>query len=214
MRPRISLDAPEGARAHYSRPVMLSLWAFGACAVGIIPAFTMFFAVRGHPLTTSLSEIGNREGMKAAYLVWTVLLGAFFLVGVYVLAALSQATHTRLARGLAITSAVALLVTALVPFAPDEMPFLATIHRGLSQGTAAFLALTFLALVIGFRPAYPRLFRKSGVLLIVVVLSSGIPFLFFGAAWICTAPGLIGGALFLFMALWWLTQEPTFSTHR
>jgi len=177
------------------------VWLYGILSIVMVPVVTIVLGANGDPLTVSLSEIGNRPGMRPIFIVWTLAIGAYFTSIVFTLVMLTRNTEANTLHTMIAISMLALLIVNLIPFMPDRWPVLAGIHIRGALVTALMLAATLLMLTLTFRKHYPQIFRKALIWLVILFACEVILYVTFATAWLTEAVGLIGGAVFLFAVL-------------
>ena len=197
-------------RSNYKKRMISLLWAFGVSSLIIIPVFTLYLGIHGNPLTTPLSAIGNRSGMRAYFLTWTVIICAFYSSMIFALIVLTKNTRAKILRILIFISTWILVAANLIPFLPDRFPFLATLHRDGTRISVVILAFTLLLFTFTFRNYYPKLFKKTLIFLLCLLFVLLQLYIFFEASWITEAIGVVGSGIFLFTVLFWLYKENNF----
>lgn len=197
-------------RTQYQRRMKILLFAFGALSLLVVPALTIYFGARGNPFQTSLSEIGNRDGMRLTFLIWTITVCAYFSTMVSTLVVLTKNTRARILQSMILVSTCLLMLTCLIPFMPENLPLLANLHTKVAVIATLLLAITLLLLTLTFRSYYPKLFSKALIAILILIAIMMILFIFYSSCWIMEGTSVIGGSVFLFLVLQWLYKEQDF----
>ena len=183
------------------------VWLYGILSLVMVPAVTLILGVHGNALTTSLSAIGNRPGLRAIFIVWTLAVCAYFVSIVFSLVMLTRNTEANALHIMIGVTTLALLAFNIIPFLPDRWPVLADLHTRGVLVAALLLAATLFMLTMTFRGHYPDLFRQALVWFLVLFAVVAILYLVFYTAWITESVGIIGSAVFLFAVLVKLYRE-------
>ena len=197
-------------RAQYQRQMKILLWVFGILSLIIVPALTIYLGAHGNPFKLSLSAIGNRPEVRPIFLVWTIVMCAYFSGIVFAIIVLTKNSRARTFRILILVSTWLLLITNLIPFLPDRFPLLANIHTNVAVISTVLFAFTLLMLTYTFQNYYPKLFLKSHIAVLCLLAVMIIFFIFFEAKWITEGTCIIGGSVFLFSVMIWLYKENNF----
>ena len=195
----------------YQQKTKRLLWIFGILSFLIVPALTLYLGVHGSPFEVSFSAIGNSDGLRAPFLIWTLILCAYFSSIVFAIIALTKNVRAKVMKALILISTWLLLITNLIPFVPQKLPFLASIHSDVAMLSTILLAVTLVLLTSTYKNDYPRLFHKSFITISCLFVVMIVLFVFFRAKWITEATSIIGGSVFLFFVIWWLYNENDFS---
>ena len=104
----------------------------------VLPIYLGDFA-QVEPLTQSnFSSIGNRQEYRTSFILWAILNSGFLTI--YTQHLLEQVSRrSLLARTLLDMSCIALLITVLLPFLPDNFPMLSRLHSVFAKITPVFL---------------------------------------------------------------------------
>lgn len=187
------------------------LWIFGVLSFVVVPLLTFSLGLHGNPFEDSFSAIGNSEGMRLAFIIWTLALCAYFSAAVFAIVILTRNIRAKAMRRMILIGTWLLLFTNAIPFFPDKYPVLAKLHNYVAMFSVVFLVGTLCILVLTFRRDYPRLFHKSAAAMSCLIVAMITLFSFFRAKWITEATCVIGGSIFLFFVMWWLYKENDFN---
>ncbi len=104
----------------------------------VLPIYLGDFA-QVEPLTQSnFSSIGNRQEYRTSFILWAILNSVFLTI--YIQHLLEQVSKRLvLARTLLDISCIALLITVLLPFLPESLPLLSSMHSIFAKITPIFL---------------------------------------------------------------------------
>ena len=187
------------------------LWIFGLLSLLVVPALTLYLGAFGDPFRDSFSHIGNLGGQRATFLIWTLVLCAYFSATVHTLVVLTKCSKAKPLRWMVLISTWLLLITNLLPFFPDRFPFLADLHSVIAMVSTLLLTVTLLLLTLTLKKGYPRIYRMAmagmiGMIMIMIVLFS-----IFIAKWITEATCIISGGIYLFFLMLWIYKENDFN---
>lgn len=186
----------ERRRTNYAGRVATALKLYTVWCVVVI-AMTLYAGTRDNVLLVSMSAMGNMsQSSYLFFIAWTVVFCAYFgsLTGFILI--LTQRARSRI-RGFVYLAVGIMIFGDISPFVPDVHPFWAFVHNTCAQISSLSLAFSLMLLTLTVRHAYPRVYRRALIWVIVIwcFLLAGMSLI--GTKALTEIMGIVGGSVFL-----------------
>lgn len=156
----------------------------------IIPIYTLFFVQGSNWFTTNFSVIGNTLERREEFVLWGLIVGAYFFWCLYTI----TKRMPRKPRGtFLLPLAVVLLTFALTtPYLPEKFPFQSLLHVVFAFVAAICLMVCLCLIVWRLYEREPKVYGRYLAALLAIALFSGI---------LLVVAGIVSSALELFFTI-------------
>lgn len=197
------MQRPNRNKPDYNRRVRLATVIFGVFGLVIIPVYTVALASKANWLDYTLSIIGNSFGHLRSLVTWGVLSASFFLSFTIYLFRLTLYYNRRVVQLLRL-SCVLLVLTVIIPFLPEDMPFWADVHNTFAMTSPILMMVVLYMFIFHLQKLDAAVYKKALTFLsIVVAISAALLFLVGISSLLEVAVSLLMCA-FLFALLMWV----------
>lgn len=179
------------------------------CLVAL--AMTLYAGTRDNILTVSMSAMGNSSRSSYMFfLAWTAVFCTYFGSLTAFICILAQQARSRIR--IFVFIAVGIMIFGdIAPFVPDQHPFFAFVHNTCAQISSLSLAFSLMLLTMSVRQAYPQVYRRAIVWVIVIwcFLLAGMALI--GTKALTEMMGIFGGSIFLLFFARDIAKQKQFS---
>jgi signal transduction histidine kinase len=157
--------------ARRNRRAKVLLIIFGILGVGVIPVTTLINGLQEDPFIYSMSSMGSMPGRHLDFIIWTLILSAYFLAICTYLLILIKGKKSFISLLTRIGLVILVFGNAL-PYLPDTLPFWADLHVYCAQISSVSMVAVLLLIILNLRAEYPRIFSRSLTVTLIFLLAA------------------------------------------
>lgn len=141
---------------------------YGTIAIWLFPIYTFLIARTESLVQSNLSKIGNMPGNYTHFLIWGSV-GTVFLSSTFSYLFLCFTSNRKKDCGICYCASLFLLITVMLPFAPEKHPFLSALHCRFAE-LSALLTFICTAIINKRMKMYDDVYRKLKAITGITVL--------------------------------------------
>ena len=194
---------PVIAQEKYTRQVM----AFcGVMALLVIPSYTIQYATQDSLIHSNMSTIGGQPGQYLGLVLWGGLCTVYLHAAFTFLFDISR-YQNRTVRAMMHIACTLLLLTAVTPFVPEQMPRAASFHNAFAIGASLSVIAVAICFVRHLAQWGDDVYRKAHGTLGVVIGVCALVLMATGISGLVEVLFIVSMCLFLFNLMRWLRKR-------